>query len=423
MSATPVGTAYVGAMQRNVCMFILFLVAIFNAADRFVIQILIEPWKLEFGLTDSMIGLLIGPAFALFYATAGIPIARLADVSNRRNIIVAALGVWSAMTALTGYAQNVVQLFLLRIGLGIGEAGATPPSHSLISDYYPPEKRAFAFAFLNIGNSVGSIFVFVAGALILDQYGWRALLIIMGLPGILIAVISYFILVEPRKPAPMPSLVSTFAESLKAARELFAVPAYRHLAICFTIYGFISIGAFQWDVTLFGRSFGLPQKDVAIAYGAAATLSSLTGLMIGGWLGNYLSKRDISWLARFPAIAVFAAFPFMVGKYLMPDFYGAMAMMVLGSLILIMFVGPFYAAVQAVAGKNRSMAIAILIFLTNIIGYALGASVTGFLSDALRPIAGEDSLRYAVLIIVFMIPWAGFHVYRASRLMIGKTFS
>jgi MFS family permease len=145
--------------------------------------------------------------------------------------------------------------------------------------------------------------------------------------------------------------------------------------------------------------------------------------MIGGWLGNYLSKRDISWLARFPAIAVFAAFPFMVGKYLMPDFYGAMAMMVLGSLILIMFVGPFYAAVQAVAGKNRSMAIAILIFLTNIIGYALGASVTGFLSDALRPIAGEDSLRYAVLIIVFMIPWAGFHVYRASRLMIGKTFS
>jgi len=418
------GIASVSAAQRNICLFILFLVAIFNAADRFVIQILIEPWKEEFGLEDGMIGLLIGPAFAILYATVGIPIARLADVSNRRNIIVLALGIWSTMTALTGYAQNVLQLFLLRIGLGIGEAGATPPSHSLISHYYPPEKRAFAFAFLNIGNSLGSIFVFFIGSWLLVAYGWRTLLIVMGVPGILVAVIAYFVLVETRKSAPLPSIPSIFAESFRAARELFAIPAYRHLAICFTIYGFISLGAFQWDVPLFSRSFGLEVSTVAPLYGVAATLSSLTGLVIGGWLGNYLSTRDISWLARLPALAIFAAFPFLFAKYLVPDFYIAMVLMVLGSLSLIMFVGPFYACVQAVAGeKNRSMGIAILIFLTNILGYALGASVAGFLSDALKPFAGADSLRYAVLIIVLLMPWAGFHVYRASRLMVGKTFS
>lgn len=418
------GVLGVSAAQRNICLFILALVMLFNTADRFVLSILVEPLKAEFGLSDTMMGLLIGPAFAILYATVGIPVARLADVGNRRTIIVWALGAWSAMTALCGMAQNFAQLFLFRVGVGIGEAGATPPSHSLVASYYPPEKRPFAFSFINMGGSIGTVLVYVLGSWVAQEYGWRVLLIAMGVPGVMLAIAARFLLVENRSPQPMPPVFSIFSESIAAGKELFKIPAYRHLAATFTIYGFVSLGAFQWDIAFFMRSFELPLSQVSGVYGMASLAASLTGLLIGGLLGNYLSTRDISWLAKFPALAVFVAFPFFLGKYLLPDFYMAIASMTLGSLFLIMFVGPFYAAVQAVSGdKNRGMAIAILIFLTNIIGFAVGSFAAGFMSTLFSEFAGVHSLRYALLVIVFLLPWGGLHVFLASRHMSKRTVS
>jgi len=424
MSATSDATVAINTRQRTICIVILALVMLFNTADRFVLSILVEPLKAEFGLSDTMLGLLIGPAFAILYATVGIPVARLADVGNRRTIIVWALGAWSAMTALCGMAQNFVQLFIFRVGVGIGEAGATPPSHSLIASYYPPEKRPFAFSFINMGGAIGTVLVYVVGSWVAQEYGWRVLLIAMGIPGIMLAFIARFLLVENRPSQPVPPILSIFSESVVAGKELFKIPAYRHLAATFTIYGFVSLGAFQWDIAFFMRSFELSLAQVSGIYGVAALAASLTGLFIGGLLGNYLSKRDISWLAKFPAIAVFCAFPFFLGKYMLPNFYMAIASMAIGSLLLIMFVGPFYAAVQAVSGdRNRGMAIALLIFLTNIIGFALGSFLTGLMSNLFVGIAGAHSLRYALTLVVLLLPWAGTHVFLASRHMSRRTVS
>lgn len=412
------GQALISARQRNISMVILFLMMVFASADRFVFSLLIVPVKAEFGLSDTMMGLLSGPAFAILYATLGIPVARLADVGNRRAVISIALALWSAMTVFCGLAANLAQLFLFRIGVGIGEAGAVPPSHSLISSYYPPERRSVAFAIVNVGSAAGSILVMLIGGWIIVHYDWRMVLIAFGLPGILVALLANFLLYEDRKGFPMPQLTKVFGESFAAARRLFAIPAFRHLAVVYTIYGFVAYGGFMWDVTFFYRSFQMPFDKLTPILGLAAIVSSVVGLMTGGFMGNLLSQKSLSWLARIPMYAMLGCFPLFVLKYLVPDFYVSVVLMTLGSIILMMFVAPFYAAVQAIVPEgDRGMATAIMVFLGNIIGMGIGPFATGFLSDVFSHAVGVESLRYTLLLLVFLLPVAGLHGFLATRQM------
>jgi len=410
--------ALFSARHRIVSMAILFLMMVFATADRFVFSLLIVPVKAEFGLSDTMMGLLTGPAFAILYATLGIPVARIADVGNRRAVISIALALWSAMTVLCGMAANLAQLFLFRIGVGIGEAGAVPPSHSLISMYYPPERRSVAFAVANVGSAMGSILVMVIGGWIVVHYGWRMVLIAFGLPGILVAMLAHFLLYENRTGFPMPKFANIFGESFEAAGRLFAIPAYRHLAVVYTVYGFVAYGGFMWDITFFYRSFEIPFDKLTPILALSAIVSSVVGLMSGGFLGNYFSRKSLSWLARIPMYAMFGCFPLFLLKYIVPDFYLSVVLTTLGAIILMMFVAPFYAAVQAIVPEgDRGMATAIMVFLGNIIGMGLGPFATGFLSDVFSQAMGVESLRYTLLLLMFLLPIAGLHGLLATRHM------
>jgi len=410
------GLPDISATRRNIAMLVILLVQILNYADRFVFSVLIDPIKAEFGLSDFMIGVLAGPAFALLYATLGIPVARLADVGNRRTIIAVSLGIWSAMTMLCGMANNLVQIFLFRIGVGIGEAGATPPSHSLIGSYYAPHQRSFALAFFSLGASIGGMLSLYGGGYLADTYGWRWTLIIMGLPGVLLAIASMWLLVEPRPAAKLPPLGEVFSDGIQLAKKLFQKPSYRHISIGFTLYAFIYFGAGMWDAAFFSRTFDLPLKDVGKALGLAMLVSGVFGVLFGGWVGTLLAKRNISWMTRFSAFTVLLAFPFGLGKYLVDDFALAIVCTAFANMCVSGFAAPFYATVHAITGeKDRAMAIAILLFILNLVGMGAGPVITGGLSDFLKDYVGEESLRYSLTVVMLVIPWTAFHLFIVSR--------
>ena len=412
------GTSHgISTMRINIAMFVILLVQIINYADRFVFSVLIVPIKAEFELSDTMIGMLTGPAFALLYATLGIPVARLADVGNRRTIIAVSLGVWSAMTVLCGMASNLTQLFLFRMGVGIGEAGATPPSHSLIGSYYPPEKRSFALAFFSLGASFGSLLSLYGGGYLAYTYGWRETLIILGAPGVALAFLSMWLLVEPRPSQKLPPVGEIIKDGIKLAQKLFKKSSYRHTSIGFTLFAFIYFGSGMWDVAFFTRSYDMSVKDVGGPLGWSLVVSGVFGVLFGGWVGTLLAKRNIEWMTRFAAFTVLAAFPFAIAKYMVDDFWVAIVCGALANMCVSGFSAPFYASVHAITSeKDRALAIAILLFILNLVGMAAGPVLTGGLSDFLADYVGEESLRYSLLtVVVLIIPWTALHLYIVSK--------
>ena len=398
-------------------MAILFLVIAIANVDRHAFSIILDSIKHEFGLSDAMAGFLTGSAFALFYATFGIPVARLADTTNRRKLIGAAVGLWSAATALCGVAQSSVQLFIFRMTVGIGEAGATPPSHSLIANYFPPEKRAFPFSLLYVGAMLGSASVFYVGGMLAESYGWRMMLIFIGLPGIPIGLLAWFFLLEKRPSGPLPSISKMATDTVSVGRGLFANVAYRHLMIGYMLFGFQAFGVTHWDVSFLARTFDMQLKEVTQAIAYTTLIAGLIGVLGGGAIATFITKRyGLKWLAIFPAICLLLSFPFHLAKYLAPTFELAVIFMLVGSTVSIGFVGSFFASVQAViTDKERSTAVAIIVFLANIIGYGGGPVVVGFLSDLFEPTQGVMSLRYALAVAICVVPWSAAHLYYASR--------
>ena len=246
-------------------LFILLLVYILNFLDRQIVNILAEPIKRDLGLSDTQLGLLAGPAFAVFYAVLGIPIARYADKArtNRVWLISVCLAIWSAMTAICGVAQNFLQLALARIGVGVGEAGCTPAAHSLIADSVPPEKRSSAIAFFGLGIPIGGLLGLIIGGVVNDQYGWRAALMLVGAPGILLALVLPLLIRDPRRCADSAQFDTT-ASSAKTAlsikeavREVFASKAYLYVFIAASFTAFLSYGKGLWTISFFIRSHGL----------------------------------------------------------------------------------------------------------------------------------------------------------------------
>ncbi|MBT4518642.1 MAG: MFS transporter, partial [Halieaceae bacterium] len=217
------------AQYRNYVLALLTLGYLFNFVDRQVMTILLEPIKNEFGVTDTHMGFLSGLAFALFYATLGVPVARLADNWSRRNVLAISMTIWSAVTALCGMAGNFWQLAALRIGVGVGEAGGVPPSQSLLADYFPPEKRSLALGVLAAAPNVGILVGLFGGAIIAEAYGWRAVFVVFGAPGVLLAILLFFTVKEPPK-IPRPTV--TGKDSLwRTVRKIYAIPAFPYISI------------------------------------------------------------------------------------------------------------------------------------------------------------------------------------------------
>ncbi len=403
---------------RSYVLATLVVVYIFNFLDRQIVTILAEPIKVDLGLNDTQIGLMTGLAFAIFYTVLGIPIARLADRANRVSIISVALVVWSGMTALCGVAQNFYQILAARIGVGVGEAGCSPPAHSLIADYFPPEQRASALSIYALGIPIGSILGLLAGGWIAEFWGWRAAFFVVGLPGILLAIIVKMTLLEPIRgmsdaaaahSAEQPPLLETISTLLKNRTMV-------HIAMGGALTSFVGYGLGQWLPAYFIRIHEMGIAETATYFGLVLGVASAIGTVLGGTLADRLAKRDVRMYAWLPAAGVLLAFPFYVAAMLSNNPYVAIAIMVAPSLLNSLWLGPAFGTIQNLAPtRMRALASAILLFVLNIIGLGFGPFLVGVLSDLLSGTFQEYSLRYAILIATVAYFWAGAHFLLASR--------
>ncbi len=396
----------------------LVVVYVFNFLDRQIVTILAEPIKVDLGLNDTQIGLMTGLAFALFYTVLGIPIARLADRANRVSIISAALVIWSGMTALCGAAQNFTQMLLARIGVGVGEAGCSPPAHSLIADYYPPEKRASALSIYALGIPIGSILGLLAGGWIAEFYGWRAAFYVVGLPGIALALVVKLTVREPLRGmsegssaahAEQPPLGQTLSVLLRNRTMM-------HIAMGGALTSFVGYGLGQWMPALFIRIHEMGIAETATYFGLVLGVASAVGTFLGGTLADRLSKLDQRMYAWLPALGVLVAFPFYLLALMLDNPYLAIAVLIAPSLLNSLWLGPAFGTIQNLAPmRMRALASAILLFILNIIGLGLGPFLVGVLSDLLSGPFGIDSLRYAILIATVAYLWAGTHFLLAGK--------
>ena len=412
---------YEGPRVRNYALGILTLVYTFNFIDRQLLSILQEDIKAELLLTDAQLGLLTGFAFAMFYVTAGVPIARLADRSNRRNIVAASVGLWSLMTAISGFVQNYVQLLLARIGVGIGEAGGSPPSHSIVSDIFPKEQRASALSFYSTGVNLGIMFGFLFGGWLNEFFGWRVAFLVIGVPGIILACIVYATVPEPVRGLLENKKVSDnqvpFSEVVSG---LWQRKTFRHMALACGLNAFAGYGTVNWAASFFIRSHGMTTGELGTWLALSQGLVGAVGIFVGGFLGDKLGARDKRWYLWVPGLSTLLVVPGMLIVFLTSNTYLALVCMFMPGFLQNIYLGNSIATTHNLVGLRwRSTSSAILFLILNIIGLGLGPFAVGLLSDMLETSLGIESLRYAMLAVLpTACVWSSIHFYIASRTLI-----
>ncbi len=408
--------------QRSVraTLWILLVVYIFNFIDRQIVNILAEPIALDLGLSDTQIGLMTGLAFALFYTALGLPIARYADrpTTNRPRLIAIALATWSAMTALCGVANNFVQLLLARIGVGVGEAGCTPPAHSLISDMVPPERRSSALAFYALGIPIGTLLGMMIGGFLADWVGWRRAFLIVGLPGIALALIVYFVLRDPRQELGSTVVDSSPQATLStwaAVRTVMGSRAFVLLLAAGSTAAFLAYGKTTWTTIFFQRTHELSPGEVGFWFGVVNGAAGIFGTWFGGWLADRFGAKNRRHVLTAPAVGMAIAAPVAFLAYQATSWQLALALLVVPTLCNSLYYGPTYSAAQGLVPlRARAIAAATVLFFQNLIGLGLGPLFFGMLSDMLAPTYGEESVRYVLYGAAFLGLVPAFFFWRCS---------
>ena len=400
---------------------LLLVVYIFNFVDRQILSILLEDIRAEIELSDTQLGFLGGIAFALFYTFAGIPIARWADRGSRKNIIAISILIWSLMTAFTGSARSFAMLLLARIGVGIGEAGCSPPAHSLISDYFPPERRATALSVYALGIPLGGALGTLIGGWVGAYFGWRMAFVAVGLPGVALSVIVWWTLREPPRGQHEASgpvgAAGPPEESLgDVLRFMSGLRSFWHLAWAGALHAFVGYGAAYFVPSFFARVHGMGLEERATWLSLLALIGTV-GTYLGGWLADRLGPSDVRWYMWVPGIATIAGVPIAIGYYLLPNPYAALGVGVLAAIAGPMYLGPSFGMTQTLVKPHmRAMASAILLFVLNLIGLGIGPWFVGFVSDLLAPTYGDESIRWALVSIVSVgNAWAAIHYFIAAR--------
>lgn len=386
---------------------------VLNSLDRSIIAVLLEPIGREFGASDTQLGLLTGLAFAAFYSTLGIPIAALADRTSRRNVLAFSVLLWSIATMLCGLAVSFVLLVFARVGTAIGEAGGTPPAHSLISDHFSSERRATALAVYSMGAPVGAALAGVWGGYGNEWLGWRMTILLAGVPGLLLAPLIFLTIAEtPRKAVEhgKPSLATT-------AKYLWARGSFRHLCLACAIHSIAIHGASTFNATFLIRSHGWETSRAGTLIALLGTAAAV-GTFFGGALADRMSGRsgDARWLLWVPALATLAAIPFQTTAYLSSNASVVVPVLPIAGMLGMMYFGPAFAVGQALAAPGmRAVATSVLLFAMAMVGLGLGPLLVGIISDRLEPVIAEHSLRYALLLAPAINGWAVVHFYLASR--------
>ncbi|MEM7098715.1 MAG: MFS transporter [Pseudomonadota bacterium] len=381
---------------------LLTVVYTFNFIDRQLLAILQESIKADLLLSDTQLGLLTGFAFAVIYVTAGIPLARWADQSNRRNIVALAIGTWSFMTVISGAVQNYFQLLLARIGVGIGEAGGSPPAHSIISDIFPPQRRASALSIYSMGVNIGVLFGFLFGGWLNELFSWRVAFVVVGVPGILIALLVRFSLREPTRGLVEARSASEKAPPLKEVMGLlWNRSSFPFMAMGAATNAFAVYSMNNWTASFMIRSFDMTSGEVGTWLALILGLGGAIGLLLGGLLAERLAPRDTRWYMWVPAIAAFVSVPFAILTFTAATPALALWFFVIPGFLATVYLGNTLAMVHGLVGlRMRALASAILFFVLNIIGLGLGPTTVGLISDAIAPEYGPDSVRYALLAVV-----------------------
>ena len=385
--------------HRVLALLLLVVVYTFNFIDRQIVGILAVPIKADLGLSDAQLGLMGGLAFALFYTGLGIPVAMLADRFSRTWIMTVALVIWSAMTAVCGLANNFWQLFLARLGVGVGEAGGVAPAYSLISDYFPPQQRARALSIYSFGIPIGSALGIVFGGLIASKVDWRYAFFAVGLAGIAVAPIFRLIVREP----PRGRFDTVYADRAPPGlgdllRTLASKPSFWLVSLGAASSSMMGYGLFFWLPSFFVRSYGLSLLDASLFFGAIVFLGGLAGIWAGGWLGDRLGQAQRSRYLTVPAVAFCITIPFYVVALFSPNLTLTFFVLLVPTAMGLVWLGPVLATIQHLVRPDmRATASAVFLFINNLIGIGLGTWALGALSDALVQRFAEDSLRYSIL--------------------------
>lgn len=401
---------------RGYVLFLTVLVGATSMLDRQIMSILVEPIRKELQLDDTQIGMLTGLAFAVVYVIASIPAARLADRWSRRSVIAISIGSWSVMTAVCGFAGNFWQLFLARVGVGLGEAGGSAPVQALITDLFPRRQRGTAFSIYLLGPPLGMGIGLAVGGWVLAEHGWRWTFILAGLPGLVIVPLLLFTVRNMR--AGIADGVRTvqvarpFGETMRTLWRIRTLPLLMSAA---TIQALIGMGMINWVPAFFSRSHGLSPADVGTRLGGALALGSVLGHVLGGPLADLLGRRDIRWHLWLPVFgSVASASVAAIALTSSPD----LAFPLLGLQVMLtgLSASPMIAISTTLAPVwARATSAACLMFIINLVGLGLGPVAIGSLSDLLRPIYGEESLRIALLSALVCVIPAATLFYLASR--------
>ena len=392
---TPIRKPMFSPRYKSAVLTLLLLAYTFNFIDRTIVATIGQAIKVDLKLTDTQLGLLGGLSFAVLYTLLGIPIARVAERWNRVSIISLAMVVWSAFTVACGFAGSFTQLLAMRVGVGVGEAGCSPPSHSLISDYYEPKRRASALSVYAFGIPLGSMIGAVAGGWLAKTFGWRVAFMVVGAPGLIMALLLKLIVKEPPRghsdPAEAPavarakvSLSGELAELGAVAGSLFGRWPIFNMVMGVTLVSFAGYGIGQFAPPYFNRAFGLDYAVVGLIFGVAGGFSAGVGTIAGGLVSDRASRWGAAWYALVPAIGVAIAAPLYLLAYSQHDWRIAAAILLLPGIFGYTYLGPTFAVVQnVVETRRRATATAVLFLFLNIIALGGGTFFTGWVSDLL----------------------------------------
>jgi MFS family permease len=385
----------------------LVLVYTLNFVDRTIVGIIGQPMKESLGITDNQLGLLGGLAFALLYTILGVPIARLAERISRVNIMAVCITIWSAFTALCGIAPNFAVMMAMRVGVGIGEAGCSPPAHSLISDYYEPKRRASALSVYAFGIPLGGMLGAIFGGLIAQYLNWRMAFFIVGIPGVLVALALKLIVKEPPRghseiearpalpedvtpeeapPAPARTLAEEIAYEVRelaaVAGRIFGTWSFLNMALGVMLASFAGYGAGAFSSPYFIRTFGLGLALVGVLFGIIGGVSSGAGTLVGGFATDWMSKRSAAWYALVPGIGLAVALPIYLLAFTRTDWRAAAWILLLPGIFQYTYLGPTFGVIQnAFEARRRATATAVLFLFLNLIALGGGPPFTGWLID------------------------------------------
>lgn len=410
--------AAITATARRYALAILAIVYMFNFIDRQILAILLPAIREEFQVSDAWLGFLTGPAFAMFYIALGIPIARYADRHNRRNLIALAVAVWSTMTALSGLAANFVQLALARVGVGVGEAGCSPPAHSMIADYYPPEQRSTAMGVYTIGISAGIMLAYLAGGWVAQNVGWREALFVVGVPGLLLALIVRTTVKEPKRGSSEGRQAKGKRPPLRAVMAfLWTRSSFVHMTVAAGLSSFVGYAVINFLPSFLVRSFGMDVATLGLWLGPILGVAGGLGFFLGGYIADHLGQTSHRKSLIFIGLTVLlSALPYAF-LFLSSSWFAAIMWFIVPACTANVYLAPVLAQAQGLVSlRMRAVTSALALLIINIIGLLFGPWLTGILSTVLEPQFGEESMRYTLLIVTSIIlPWASWHYVRASR--------